>query len=89
MYFAAFVPVIVNEVDAEGIEYKRGMKTLLIPAHTQSTCTDVTVRCIKFVMPDELNVNGPDALPCADRSFRARFIANYVDTDYECCADII
>ena len=80
--------VIMNEVDAEGIEYKRGMKTLLIPAHTQSTCTDVTVRCIKFVMPDELNVNGPDALPCADRSFRARFIANYVDSDFECCADL-
>lgn len=77
--------VIVNEVDAEGIEYKRGMKTLLIPAHTQNICTDVTVRCIKFVMPAALNVSPDDSPLCGERSFRARFIANYVDSDFDCC----
>lgn len=81
--------VIVNEVDAEGIEYKRGMKTLLIPAHTQSICTDVTVRCIKFVMPAALSVSPDDSTLCGERSFRARFIANYVDSDFECCTDLI
>jgi hypothetical protein len=81
--------VTVNEVDAEGIEYKRGMKTLLIPAHTQNICTDITVRCIKFVMPDALNVSADDSPLCGERNFRARFIANYVDTDFECCSDII
>lgn len=81
--------VTVNEVDAEGIEYKRGMKTLLIPAHTQNVCTDITVRCIKFVMPAALNVSTDDLPLCGERSFRARFIANYVDSDFECCSDII
>ena len=80
--------ITVNEVDAEGVEYKRGMKTLLIPAHTQNVCTDVAVRCIKFVMPEELNVSPDVTGLCGERSFRARFIANYVDTDFECCQDM-
>ena len=77
--------VTVNEVDAEGIEYKRGMKTLLIPAHTQNVCTDIAVRCIKFVMPASLSVGTGAETACGERSFRARFIASYVDSDFDCC----
>ena len=40
---------IVTEVDARGIEHKRGMKTITVPAHTRATCHDVTVRGIKSV----------------------------------------
>ena len=80
--------VILTEVDAEDNEYNRGTKTMVIPAHTAPSCRDVTVRCIKFVLPEELDVSGsPDAL-CDERSFRARFIANYIDSTFVCCPDI-
>lgn len=76
---------ILTEVDDQGIEYKRGMKTVLIPAHTRSTCQDVTVRCIKFVLPESLNVSGQTDTICGARNFKARFIANYIDNNFECC----
>ena len=76
---------ILTEVDDQGMEYKRGMKTVLVPAHTQDTCRDVTVRCIKFVLPESLNVSGSTGSICNTRNFKARFIANYVDHDFACC----
>ena len=77
--------VILTEVDDEGIEYRRGMKTLVIPAHNSDSCQDVTVRCIRFVLPEELDVSGePDGI-CNQRNFRARFIANYIDAGFTCC----
>lgn len=80
--------VILNELDPEGNEYKRGMKTLTIPAHTRAACSDVTVRCIKFVLPEDLDVSGTGTGMCNSRSFNARFFANYIDNDYECCAAV-
>lgn len=76
---------ILHEVDYEGTEYKRGMKTTVVPAHTRSTCTDVTVKCIKFVLPESLNVAGEVNSICSERNFKARFIAHYIDNDYNCC----
>lgn len=75
--------VILTEEDDQGLEHDRGMKTLLIPAHTADQCRDVDVRCIKFVLPESLNVSGGSI--CGARNFKARFIANYVDTDFSCC----
>ena len=77
--------VILTEVDDKGNEYRRGMKTLLIPAHTAEGCRDVTVRCIKFVLPEELNVTGSPKGMCARRNFKVRSIANYIDTGFTCC----
>ena len=77
--------VILNEVDSEGIELKRGMKVLTIPAVTGDICRDININCITFVVPDL-----PDqTLPaCAERTYRARFIAHYIDTDFEpCCPE--
>ena len=76
---------ILTEMDDEGMEYKRGMKTVLIPAHTRETCRDVTVRCMKFVLPESLDVSGAENAICNARNFKARFIANYIDNDFECC----
>ena len=77
---------ILTEVDADGMEYQRGMKAFTIPAHDQSRCRDVLVKCIKFVVPDDLNVSGvTNPMMCGQRSFRARLIAHYIDTDYRCC----
>ncbi|MBQ8238316.1 MAG: VWA domain-containing protein [Oscillospiraceae bacterium] len=77
--------VILTEEDDEGNEYRRGMKTLVIPAHDGESCRDVTVRCIRFVLPEELDVSGDAGRLCDQRNFRVRFIANYIDAGFTCC----
>lgn len=74
---------IITEVDKYGIEHKRGMKTMTVPAHTKQSCHDVTVRCIKFVLPEDLDVSGSENSICGSRKFKARFIANYIDNDLD------
>ena len=74
--------VILNEVDAEGNELRRGLKVLTVPAFTGEECRDVNVNCVTFVVP-ELPDNPLPA--CAERTYRARFIANYIDTDFNAC----
>ncbi|MGN0771524.1 MAG: VWA domain-containing protein [Christensenellales bacterium] len=79
---------IVTELDENDLEYKRGLKTFVVPAHTKESCTDIKVRCIKFVLPEELDVSGtPDGI-CNTRRFRARFIAHYIDNDFDCCDQV-
>ncbi|MCI6012235.1 MAG: VWA domain-containing protein [Firmicutes bacterium] len=79
---------ILHEVDEEGREYKRGMKTITVPAHDRTEFRDVTVRCIRFVLPEDLDVSGdPDSI-CNQRKFKARFIAHYIDSDFECCCEV-
>ncbi|MBQ7778347.1 MAG: VWA domain-containing protein [Oscillibacter sp.] len=80
---------ILTEVDEAGVEYQRGMKTVLIPAHTRDTCQDVSVRCMKFVLPESLSVSGEEGTICSARNFRARFIANYVDNGFACCSEVL
>ena len=75
--------VMLSEVDANDVEYQRGMKTMVIPAHYNSSCKDVKVECIKFVLPEELNVGGYSL--CNERNFKARFIVHYIDNDFCCC----
>lgn len=77
--------VLLNELDSHGNEYSRGLKTITIPAHTRESCRDVTVRCIKFVLPEDLDVSGSTDSICNDRKFKARFITHYIDNDFECC----
>ena len=76
---------ILTDVDDHGLEYNRGMKTVLVPAHTKESCRDVTVRCIKFVLPESLDVSGSTSSICNARNFKARFIANYIDDNFTCC----
>ena len=75
----------LTEVDDDGMEYQRGMKAITIPAHDQPGCRDVLVRCIKFVVPEDLDVSGVPGAMCNPRNFRVRFIAHNIDTDYRCC----
>lgn len=78
---------IVTEVDSEGLEYKRGFKTMTIPAHNRNRCRDVKIDCIKFVLPEDLSVgeNQDGSSICGDRQFKASFIAHYIDNDFQCC----
>ena len=76
---------ILTEVDDQGTEYRRGLKIMTVPAHTAPSCRDILVRCIKFVLPEDLNVSGINVPGCGARSLRARFIAHYVDSGFDCC----
>lgn len=77
--------VILTEVDDEDNEFRRGMKTLVIPAHDAPSCRDVVVRCIRFVLPEELDVSGSADRLCDQRNFKVCFIANYIDAGFTCC----
>ena len=77
--------VILTEVDDHGIEYKRGMKTMVIPAHSGSACRNVNVRGISFVLPESQNVSGTADSLCSARNFKARFLSNYIENSFECC----
>lgn len=79
--------VTLNEVDSEGTEHKRGIKIFTIPAHYYDTCKDVKVRCVRFILPEDLNVENPGAL-CGTRKFAARVMANYIGYGFECCQDM-
>lgn len=81
---------ILTEVDENGMEYQRGMKTVTIPAHSFPSCRDVLVKCIKFVVPEDIDTTDdtPSAM-CNQRNFKARLIANTIDTDYRCCESVI
>ena len=81
--------IILNEVDEYDNEYKRGLKTLTIPAHHKSSCQDITVRCIKFVLPQDLDVSTGCSCICNERKLVARLIALYVDHDFDCCVFVI
>lgn len=78
---------ILTEVDQEGKEHQRGMKAMTIPAHNFPLCRDVLVKCIKFVVPEDLSLSC--GAMCSPRRFKARFLANNVDTDYRCCESVI
>ena len=76
--------VILTEEDERHREHKRGLKTVVIPAHDCPSCRDIKVRRIRFVLPEELDVSGPTNGLCNVRKFKARFLANYIDNDFEC-----
>jgi Ca-activated chloride channel family protein len=78
--------VILSEVDQDGMEHQRGMKAMTLLAHDGRTCRDILVKCIRFVVPEDLNSNDDTTQSlCAGRNFRVRFIAHSIDTDYRCC----
>ncbi len=78
--------IFLTEVGFDGQEHSRGLKTMVIPAHQASGCRDIQVKCIKFVLPKELDVSGglPEAI-CNPRKFKAWVIAHAIDTDFRCC----
>ena len=80
--------VVLTEVDDNGTEYPRGLKTFAIPAHSRPSCQDILVKCIKFVLPEELNVSGNTTAMCNARNLKVRVIAHNIDTDFRCCDSV-
>lgn len=76
---------ILTEVDSEDEEYNRGMKIFTVPAHNGGSCRDVIVKCIRFVVTGDTDISGSGARFCNTRNFKVRFIANYIDSGFECC----
>ena len=82
--------VILTEVDENGLEHPRGIKAVTIPAHYLTGCRDVLVKCIRFVVPEDLDVSGGDPRAmCNPRNFKARFIAHNIDSDFYCCESAV
>ena len=78
--------MLLSEVDQQGEEHQRGVKAMTIPAHHYSTCRDVLVKCIKFVLPEDVDVSGQTPYSmCNTRNFKARVIAHHMESDYACC----
>ena len=84
-YRRVALAVILHEIDSQGEEHRRGMKMLTVPAHDRSECHDILLRCIRFVLPEDLDPDGQCGCICNERRFGVRFIANYIDSDFECC----
>lgn len=81
--------VILTELDAEDNEFPRGLKTFTIPAHTDEGCRDVLVRCIRFILPEDLNVSGATDTLCGTRNIQAQVFAHYIDNDFQCCTAVV
>ncbi len=81
--------ITLNELDEHGNEYKRGIKFITVPAHYYEHCKDVEVRCIRFILPEDLSTLENTTSLCGQRQLVARAMAHYVDYDFECCKNHI
>lgn len=79
--------VVLTEVDESGTEYHRGTKTYTLPAHNGTGCQDVLVRCIRFVLPEDLYPDGEPRM-CSQRNLNVRTIAHAIDSQYRCCGTL-
>lgn len=80
--------LILYELDHCGKEHIRGFKTVLLPPTGRCVCEDICVKCLRFVIPDALDVSG-GCNPCGSRKFVVRFTANYVDSDFSVCGCLV
>lgn len=82
--------IILKEIDCEGKEHQRGMKAITIPAHHYPGCKDILVKCVKFVLPEDLNVSCKNhGSLCSTRNFKVQVIAHNIDTDFRCCESVV
>ena len=77
--------IMLMEVAPDGTELPRGVKHILVPAQSGEVCKDVTLKCVRFSLPEGLDATGAAHSICNPRQFAARVITNYVDTDLTCC----
>ena len=81
--------IILTETDCSGKEHTRGIKAITVPAHSSSGCRDILVKCIRFVLPDNLSITCSSGTGmCGARNLKARVIAHNIDSEYNCCGTI-
>lgn len=84
--------VMLTELDDDGNEHPRGLKTIVIPAHSGSSCRDVNLRNIRFIVPDcygdeesgEYGENGEDCSHCRTRNYNVRVMSHSIDSTFMC-----
>lgn len=77
------VAVLLSELDSDGNEYQRGIRTLTVPAHSYATSRDIRLNCITFVLPEDIDPISSETF--GERTFRTRVYANIIDSELDCC----
>lgn len=80
------VAVMLTELDQNNVEYNRGLKTILVDAHSRPSCNDIQLECIYFAVPEELSLAEDcdgSGTTCSERHFRVRAFAHYVDITFD------
>ena len=73
------VGITLHEVDGMGGEHARGFHAMTVPAH--SGCPrDVALPRIRFVLPEDLRIEGADGAHGCRRHFVVRTSSRYVDS---------
>ena len=75
------VGCLITELDEEDNEYSRGFKALTVQPHYNSSCRDVEVETVRFILPDDARVDNRTGQCCGTRHFRVRAEAHYADTN--------
>lgn len=78
------VGVSLSEMDNAGNEYSRGFRAITVPAHTNTGCCDITMPRTRFILPEDLRVDGGTSLCGGRRHFVLRTSCHYVDTTATC-----
>lgn len=74
------VGVALTEVDNAGNEYARGFRAVTVPAHNNAACCDIVMPRIRFIMPEDIRVDGATGMCSGRRHFVLRSSNHYVDT---------
>lgn len=74
------VGVALSEVDAAGNEYARGFKCVTVPAHRNASCCDLKTPRMRFILPEDLRVDGATGICNGRRHLILRATTHYVDT---------
>lgn len=78
----------IGLIGANGID-PAVLDELTIPAHFSTSCRDVLVKCVKFILPEDLDVSGGSTTAmCNTRNFKARVFAHNIDSDFYCCNNV-
>ncbi len=74
------VGITITEVDNIGNEYPRGFRAVTLPAHSGSGCCDIAVPVTRFILPDDVRVDGGTGLCSGRRHFVVRTACHYADS---------
>lgn len=74
--------ILLHELDENDAEYLRGMKTMTLPAHNESSCRDIVVEGMQFVLPEDVSLSCDGS--CGERRFRIRTHVHYMDAADAC-----
>lgn len=74
------VGYMVTEVDGDNNEHSRGFKCFTVEPHYQSGCADVELETIRFILPDDVRVDGGKRQRDGTRHFIVRADAHYAES---------